>query len=141
MVHDILLRKKIKHIEMTTCQQDETWHYQISRFKLYKGTPNVRDAYNIWVRRHFREFLMGYERGSRKKDLEEFKWWYRKKIEALEWMKPKHVGSDGQSAFEEPVKRCWGTPSYNEEGVGPSYNISININESYCQIWSTVCQN
>lgn len=47
MVRDILLRKKIKHVEMTTTQQDETWHYQISRYELYKGIPDVRDAYSM----------------------------------------------------------------------------------------------
>ena len=47
MVHDILLRKKVRHMETTTTQQDEIWHYQISRFELYKGIPDVRDAYSL----------------------------------------------------------------------------------------------
>jgi len=34
-------------MEAKTTQQDETWHYQISRFELYKGIPDVRDAYSM----------------------------------------------------------------------------------------------
>ena len=34
-------------MEAKTTQQDETWHYQISRFELYKGIPDVRDDYSM----------------------------------------------------------------------------------------------
>ena len=95
---------------MTTTQQDETWHYQISRFELYKGIPDVRDAYSMWVKSTSESFLWDLNVGVERRILKNLNDSIGKKVETPGWMKPKHVGSNGQSVLEEAGERWWGTP-------------------------------